>query len=293
MKGLKPKKERSIAPPFPGDIYSFRTSPLSEFAAPETDRFGVFKIIGGNELRLAIAVLEGIWDHPPQLHEASQASLLRQHRFAHTGRVAAFGVQTAWWRPSDLKSVTLLGEAPPSPEEQRIGGAIIAFAVGTSHSTLNAVDHAAEGEWRWMNDREALVAEFEKQEEKATATRAAQEERYRTRLRKLTWDQLLAETPFERWATSPPFPPADFTHAARRAIHDTCRILSALGPKPRKAEVRSILKACVEWFNNADADAGGVIETEEREDICAVLEELVFVAHQKALVEEIDAWREW
>jgi hypothetical protein len=57
--------------------------------------------------------------------------------------------------------------------------------------------------------------------------------------------------------------------------------------------VRSILKACVEWFNKADAEAGGVIETEEREDICAVLEELAFVARQKALVEEIDTWREW
>ena len=170
MKVLKPKKERSISHrlPFPGDIYSFRTSPLSEFAAPETGRFGVFKIIGANELCLAIAVLEGIWDHPPQLDEASRASLLREHRFAHTGRVAAFGVQTAWWRPSDLKSVTLLGEVPPSPEERRIGGDIIAFAVGTSHSALNAVNHAAEGEWRWMNDREALVAEFEKQKAKVT-----------------------------------------------------------------------------------------------------------------------------
>jgi hypothetical protein len=36
-----------------------------------------------------------------------------------------------------------------------------------------------------------------------------------------------------------------------------------------------------------------VTETEEREDICQVLEEMAHVARQKALVEEIDAWRTW
>jgi hypothetical protein len=49
----------------------------------------------------------------------------------------------------------------------------------------------------------------------------------------------------------------------------------------------------VGWFNKADEAAGGVIETEEREDICAALEELAFVAGQKILVDEIDTWREW
>jgi hypothetical protein len=70
-------------------------------------------------------------------------------------------------------------------------------------------------------------------------------------------------------------------------------MLQALGPKPRKADVRSALKSCVEWFNNADERAGGVIETEEREDICAVLEEMAHVARQRGLVEEIGSWRDW
>jgi hypothetical protein len=57
--------------------------------------------------------------------------------------------------------------------------------------------------------------------------------------------------------------------------------------------VRAILRKCVEWFNEADKIAGGVIETEEREDICAILEEMAFVARQKSLVEEVDSWRDW
>jgi hypothetical protein len=49
----------------------------------------------------------------------------------------------------------------------------------------------------------------------------------------------------------------------------------------------------VEWFNEADRRAGRVIDTKEREDICQVLAELAFVAHQKRLFDEIDWWREW
>lgn len=281
------------ARPSAGDVYAFQTAPLSEFAAPETNRYAAFKIIGVSDRQLAIAVLDGIWDRLPRLTEVSKARLLRQNRFAHTGRTAAFGVQTAWWTPGDLKAVGLIGRVQLTAEEAGLGNEIISFAAGTSHAALTAVSHAAEGEWRWANDREALVVEQEKTRAKDAAIRAAQEERYRTRLSKLTWDQLLSETPFERWSPSPPFPPETFTQSARQTIHAACRDLSALGPKPKKAQVRAILKGCVEWFNKADEEAGGVIETEEREDICAVLEELAFVARQKALVEEIDDWREW
>ena len=40
-------------------------------------------------------------------------------------------------------------------------------------------------------------------------------------------------------------------------------------------------RACVDWFNVTDSEFGNVIETEERDDICAVLEELAFVARQR------------
>ncbi|OQW46161.1 MAG: hypothetical protein A4S16_11610 [Proteobacteria bacterium SG_bin6] len=156
-----------------------------------------------------------------------------------------------------------------------------------------AANHAAEGEWRWSNDREDVVIEVEKKNAKNEAERAAKEERYRTRLSNLTWEQLQSETPFERWSPSPPFPPEEFTNAARAVVRSACDALKELGPKPRRADVRAVLKKTVTWFNEADEKAGNVIETEEREDICAVLEEMAHVARQKVLVEEIDEWREW
>jgi len=279
--------------PVAGNVYSFRTSPLSEFAPPETGRYAAFKVLGVNERYVAIAVLEGIWSTPPSLRAANEAAVLHQHRFAHTGRMAAFGVNADWWTPSDLDSVSLLGSGRLSPEEKAIGAKIIGFGIGCSYSALRYVNHAAEGEWRWEHDRDAFMVESEKCKAKAAAERAAKEERYRTRLKNLTWEKLLAETPFERWMPSPPFPPAEFTEAARETINNAYRELRELGPKPPKAKVRSILRRCVAWFNEADKAAGEVIETEEREDICGVLEEMALVAKQKSLVDEIDNWREW
>ena len=70
--------------------------------------------------------------------------------------------------------------------------------------------------------------------------------------------------------------------------------LRELGPKPHKAKVRSILRRCVAWFNEADKSRRGSNRNRgAREDICAVLEEMAFVAKQRSLVDEIDNWREW
>lgn len=121
-----------------------------------------------------------------------------------------------------------------SPEEKAIGAKIIGLGIGCAYSPLRYANHAAEGEWRWKHDRDAFMVESGKSQAKAAAERAAEEERYRTRLKNLSWDKLLAETPFERWVPSPPFPPAEFTEAARETIRNTYRELRELGPKPPK-----------------------------------------------------------
>jgi hypothetical protein len=149
---------------------------------------------------------------------ANEAVVLHEHRFAHTGRMATFGISADWWLPSDLDSVSLLGSGRLSPEEKAIGAKIIGLGIGCAYSPLRYANHAAEGEWRWKHDRDAFMVESEKSQAKAAAERAAEEERYRTRLKNLSWDKLLAETPFERWVPSPPFPPAEFTEAARETI---------------------------------------------------------------------------
>ena len=80
--------------------------------------------------------------------------------------------------------------------------------------------------------------------------------------------------------------------ACQRALK-TLNALQALGPKPGRAKVRKILRALAEWFTKVDGKMGYAIETEEREDIAAYLEELCWATGQKALVAEIDNWRDW
>lgn len=281
------------APPETGQLYSFRTKPLSEFSPQDTGRYAVFKALASNEQQVVLAVLDGIWTSPPTLRDAETLVVLHEHRFAYRGQPAVFGTQTAWWVPADLEDLRLLGRRRVSQKEAKLAGTIIHHRAGARYATPRSVNLIAEGEWRWKHDRKALIEENERREAKDAAIRAAQEERYRDRLSGLSWDQLLAETPFERWSPSPPFPPAEFVFEARKTILDACLSLQAMGPKPRKAQVRAVLKRCVEWFNDADERAGGVIETEEREDICAILEEMAFVARQKSLVGEIDEWRDW
>ncbi|QUD88912.1 hypothetical protein [Phenylobacterium montanum] len=281
------------AGPVAGNIYAFHTMPTNEFGAPETGRWAAVKVLGKNEALVVVAVSDGIWNSLPSLQEVGRSSILREHRFAFTGRLAVFGIIADGWSPSGLDQLTLLGAIKVSSEHKSLAEQILGRAVGSRTAGMWAANHAAEGEWRWTHDREAFSEEIERQQAKAAEQRAAQEKRYRERLSKLTWDQLLAETPFQRWTPSPPFPPAEFTAEAREVIHATCKKLEALGAKPKKADVRAALKSCVEWFNAADESAGGVIETEEREDIFAVLEEMAHVARQKNLVEEIDAWRDW
>lgn len=285
---------RGDAFPLTGDIYSFATTPYSEYAPPQTGRYAAFKVVNADRKgHVAIVVLDGIWSSPPSFKLARAATILRERRFAHTGRPAAVGVNAEWWATDSLQDVVLLGNDRLSTDEKIIADKYARRALRISYSTLHFANYAAEGEWRWAHDHDAFVAEYELKKAKQEAERAAKEERYRIRLSKLTWDQLLAETPFERWAPSPPFPSPEFTAEARGVIHQACRDLAALGPKPRKADVRAVLKRCVLWFNEADERSGGAIETEEREDICAVLEEIAYVARQKALVDEIDEWREW
>ncbi len=286
---------RDLANPIPGAgaVYCFCTAPHTEFSPRTTGRIGAFKVLGSNEGCIVIGVLDFIGSQLPSLEDLHGCEIMREQRFAHRARAAVWGVPVDMWEPSQLDSMTLLGTLAVRAEEVQFALNIFNCLPGATFSTLFRVNYSSEGEWRWTHDREALVAEQALFDAREAAQRAAQEERYQTRLRGLTWEQLLGETPFKEWSGPPSYPSEEFTRGARDVVHGTCRALRDLGSKPRKADVRKILRECVEWFNKADERDGGAIETEEREDICEVLEEMAFVARQKSLVDEIGEWRTW
>lgn len=287
-----PASAKAISRPAAGDIFSFRTSPYSEFSAEPTGRYAAFKVLGSDKNMTTVAVLEGIWTSHPSFDEACASPILREPRFLRKS-LAVFGFSTGWWDVDDLLEMALLGTAQLSDDERELAERSASSQPGSIYTVLHMASDIAEGEWRWRHDREALQAELEIMKAWNDAEFAARQERYRNRLRSLTWEILLAETPFAQWSPSPPYPPEEFIAAARDLIRNACLELQALGPKPRKAAVRAVLKRCVTWFNEADTRLGGVIETEEREDICVMLEEMTFLARQESLIDEIDAWREW
>ena len=154
-------KTTSPTEPLPnvGDVYAFRTSPTSTFATMETNRVAAFKVVGADEKLIVVAVLDGVWGEYPTLTEAGACSFLREHRFAHTGRAAIFGVNIEWWSFDRLNGVVRLGEGTVTTEESRLASDVLSFQPGSSFGALSGVSHSAEGEWRWTHDRDALTSE--------------------------------------------------------------------------------------------------------------------------------------
>ncbi len=268
-----------------GDIYSFRTSPLTEFSPKETGRYAALKIIGRKDGIIYYVVLDGTFDGHPEFAEACGLPWLMNSRFAAQGEPALNGTPEDW--ENDLADLRYVGTVELSPADVQL---LPGFE---QYGTWLGASSDAEGEWRWRNDRAACVEEVAYRDRVRDEKMAADLARYETRLKGLTWEKLLAEKPFPRWDEHPPFPHPDFVTLARDKIRSTVLELQALGQRPKKAQVRAALRACVEWFNATDLEYGEAIYTEEREDICLALEELAVVAKHRSLFDDIHAWRTW
>lgn len=279
--------------PRAGMVYSFRTAPYSDLSPTKTGRYAAFKILAADARVVAYAVLDGVWDAPPTARLVGRAAILKEWRFALSGRPAVFGVPAKRWQPADLFELAEVTLLRLSRSEKAIALKIASFSAGFRYTRLATASYAAEGEWRWKHDRKALEFEGASSELMAKADRARAEQLRQKKLKELTWDTLLSQAPFSSWDADPSTPRRAFAAAARERVFTACRELRDLGSRPPRAKVRAILRSCVIWFNEADELAGHPIETTEREDICEVLEEMAHVALQPRLADEIDAWREW
>jgi hypothetical protein len=282
----KTRRDTRADPSFrASDIYSFHTAPLPPGIASKTSRYAAIKVLDVKNGEIFYTVLDGIFDAPPSLADVVGRPPLVNTRLAFDGKSACHVNRIT--DENGLREFRHVGIAPLTDDERALLSGSLAYGSWVS------ANFAAEGEWRWHNDRDAFVAEMEQFQREREAQWAAESERYHKRLKSLTWEQLLAETPFAGWDDDPAFPPRELVAAARERIRAAVMELQSLGPKPKKAAVRAVLKACVQSFNDMDAAFGPIIETTVREDICEALEELAFVAKHKSLAEEIAEWRDW
>jgi len=262
--------------PKPGDAYLM---PLPD------GRLGVCRVIkrhageGGGTHPDSFLVVASPWigTAPPEVSDTRLKTILVLTH--HSKRVRP----EAMWTVDPLPdSFRLLGEIEPTPEEK-----LMECPTCGEWSTL-ALQVLLQ--WRWDNDREALLKEDAEREERSARERAAETERRREYLEGLTLEALRQKKWLKSWKE---YPPAKATRACRKNFRDTVSALIRLGPKAKRRDVLAVLQACVERLNELDATNGHFIETVEREDLCEEFEEIVYAAGLGGCKDLADRWREW
>ena len=145
-------------------------------------------------------------------------------------------------------------------------------------------------QWRWDNERETVLAEdADKAKEKAQARQRAQTER-QNYLNRVTLEELRGHLFFPRWKS---YPPTGAVDASRKIMADTVERLLRLGKQASQDARMSVLRECIESFNELDSEMRHFIETVEREDICEEFEAIVHASGMGSHEGMADQWREW
>ncbi|SHI64417.1 hypothetical protein SAMN05421803_101815 [Nocardiopsis flavescens] len=274
----------------PGSVLSFRTVPLYPVSPENTGRYAAAVVIGRTARVVVLVPLAEVWTEPPSLAAAAAAAAITRGKGGRGG--TAVVVTIVKGENARLPELTLLGRREVTDVEARLAHpSLTGEAWQIVHGTAKGLSDEIEERWRWRHELRQMRSEQQLEQERRHRESAERERRLRTRLRTLTFAQLLEEPLLQDWEPSPPFPPASFRDAIVEHIRDTERELAALGPKPRRPLVRTALAALAGRIHATEAAAGEwFIETEEREGLSTVFEDLAYAAMQPALVEEIVDW---
>ncbi len=274
------------------------------FSKNPTGRFGALKVVGVERGRVAILALDVIAETMPTLEDLRHASMLFDAPDENPatpsvgGRfldelVAAGVIMNPNLLPGakpvvsrfvpttyeiDLDGLTPVGSLPVLAAERAL------IDQWTSTSSLINLGYAVERIFRLAFDRDAYLAEQVLHRKAEQEKREAEQLRYESRLKGLTWSVLLSEKLFPAWSE---YPPSAFADSVRLKFRDVMIELQALGKKPKRAEVRLILRELIAWLNAEDDASGNPIETVEREHIHMLLEEILHVTRQPQLLGEI------
>src|SRR5262245_39768407 len=93
-------------------------------------------------------------------------------------------------------------------------------------------------QWRWDNDRDAVLAEDAADKKKLAEHWSKLRQDRDQYLGRVTLDELRKRRFFRHWKD---YPPAKYTRAARKILTDTVEQLLALGPRASKGQRMSIL----------------------------------------------------
>jgi len=251
------------------------------FAMPLADgRVGVCRVLrrATEDIpRALVAASDWISSKPPPLdHPAVRKTLTISHHNWWNSPVAM------WVSAPPPKEFRLIGRIAVTPEDTK--------AQSNSYTGWESFALHVLSQWRWDNEREAVVAEDKIKQAAQLAKRQEEMQKRTDYLSKISFSDLLAKDLFSTWDE---YPPEKAKEGCQEIIRTFIRTLAAAKEPIEKRFVSSELKKCVECLNQFDAQNNNFIETIEREDICEALEDVVNAAKFPKLIEKVENWRDW
>lgn len=245
------------------------------FSVPLADgRFGACRIISMSGEYPVVAALNWIGQGSPTLSEAASAPVLELKSFSWSGDLCISVIMHR--KPAVYRKI---GVIEPSPVERR--------HEARSYTRWDTIPLHILNEWRWVHDRDALVAEVESER---LAARQQLRQQEAEELASVSFATLRSPTLFRSWRKVHPAPVIE---AVRAVFGETADALERLGPNAAEDAKVAILQACIERLNTLDVEHDRFIETVEREDLMKQFRlflHLVGLAHKADLADE---WRDW
>jgi len=284
-----------------GDLVAFQIGETTDFSAPNRDSWGVAKILDlGDEKdgSFSLSVKSGLWTEKPTQWKVFRTRLLVERRFKTLGtnklKPEPLIFTTTFDCVIDLQEAIVIGRelwfnSIERQARRKISKDGYFYKIADIDLAPRSIDH----EYRAKFDEKRWKSEIKAYGEKQDRIRREREEREKQRLKKVTIPVLREETQFEDWDNRTQIVPPEFALGVRKRSKELLNDLEALRAKPRRKDVRGLLKEYISWLNKFDGSFGYAIETEEREDLMVFVEELCWATKQKPLISEADSWRDW
>lgn len=249
-------------------------------------RYGVVRVIResnasdgfGSRTRYLVALTAWSGDSPPE--DMSDSRLRQVQVLTHPPFDKEPHRRLGWVSSRRPKAFVPCGFVYPSHEE----------ASGPCHSFCewSWFPRDTQQEWRWLNERDAYLAERRAWLAELEAKQKQRKKAEQERKAKLTLSKLKNADPTARWVSRP----IESMAEVRQILADCLLALRELGRKKPEARVLAILRQAVEALNRANGRRQ-FIDTSEREDLCAHLEDLASACGLRELGDFTFEWREW
>lgn len=194
-----------------------------------------------------------------------------------------------------VEQPAMLWVSGPPPKEFRMFGKIDALPKDLkldsgSYGAWNFFPIQVLAQWRWDNERAAVLAEDEVKKALDSAKRTGLARKRAEYLTTISFSELLAKNLFPTWND---YPPKAAKEGCLEIIQSFIRTLDEAKKTIDRDFATKELKKCIEELNQFDSKNKNFIETVERDDLCEVLEDIVNAAKYPDLIEKVAEWRDW